>query len=62
MRAVFVEQGEAAVFQALGGVEQLSHYRIPGTRITIARVEEGPNGPQQGGPLPDHNRRLTFAK
>ena len=26
-----------------GGFEKLSHWRIPGTRITIARVEEGPH-------------------
>ncbi|MHC4178660.1 MAG: hypothetical protein ACYSWU_14210, partial [Planctomycetota bacterium] len=25
-----------------GGFEKLSHWRIPGTRITISRVEEGP--------------------
>ena len=28
--------------EAAGGLEMLSHWRIPGTRITIARVEEGP--------------------
>jgi len=27
---------------AAGGFEKLSHWRIPGSRITIARVEEGP--------------------
>ncbi|MCD4726561.1 MAG: mechanosensitive ion channel family protein [Pirellulales bacterium] len=26
-----------------GGLEKFLHWRIPGTRITIARVEEGPN-------------------
>jgi len=28
--------------EAAGGLEMLSRWRIPGTRITIARVEEGP--------------------
>jgi MscS family membrane protein len=28
--------------EAAGGLEKLSQWRIPGTRITIARVEEGP--------------------
>jgi len=28
--------------EAAGGFEQLSRWRIPGTRLTIARVEEGP--------------------
>jgi MscS family membrane protein len=28
--------------QAAGGLEKLSHWRIPDTRITIARVDEGP--------------------
>ncbi len=28
--------------EAAGGFEKLSHWRIPGTRITITRVDEGP--------------------
>ena len=30
------------MIEAKGGFEKLSRWRVPGTRITIARVEEGP--------------------
>jgi MscS family membrane protein len=33
---------DLAMIEAKGGFEKLSRWRIPGTRITIARVEEGP--------------------
>ena len=33
---------DAKAIEAAGGMEQLSQWRIPGTRLTIARVEEGP--------------------
>lgn len=33
---------DEAAIEANGGVEKVPTYRIPGTRITIARVEEGP--------------------
>ena len=33
---------DAAEIQAAGGYEKLSRWRIPDTRITIERVEEGP--------------------
>ena len=33
---------DEAAIEAAGGFEKLSIYRIPGTRITISRVEEGP--------------------
>lgn len=33
---------DADAIRSAGGLEQLSYWRIPGTRITIARVEEGP--------------------
>lgn len=36
------EVPDTAAIEAAGGFEQFSHWRIPGTRITIARVEEGP--------------------
>ncbi len=34
---------DTAAIEKAGGFEKLSHWRIPGTRITIARVEEGPH-------------------
>lgn len=33
---------DLAAIEAAGGFENLSRWRVPGTRITIARVEEGP--------------------
>ncbi|MBC8877224.1 MAG: mechanosensitive ion channel family protein [Planctomycetes bacterium] len=33
---------DSEAIEAAGGFEKLSRWRIPGTRITIARVEEGP--------------------
>jgi len=33
---------DIAAIEAAGGPEQLSKWQIPGTRLTIARVEEGP--------------------
>ncbi len=33
---------DTEAIEAAGGMEKLSRWRIPGTRITIARVEEGP--------------------
>jgi len=33
---------DMAAIEAAGGLEKLSQWRIPGTRITITRVEEGP--------------------
>jgi MscS family membrane protein len=33
---------DIGAIQAAGGVEKLSRWQIPGTRITIARVEDGP--------------------
>ena len=33
---------DAVAVQASGGSEELSHWRIPNTRITIARAQEGP--------------------
>ena len=33
---------DVAAIEASGGFEKLSRWRIPGTRITIARVDEGP--------------------
>jgi MscS family membrane protein len=38
----FEQIPDADSIEAAGGMESLSSYRIPGTRITIARVEEGP--------------------
>lgn len=33
---------DMAAIEAAGGLEKLSQWRIPGTRLTITRVEEGP--------------------
>jgi MscS family membrane protein len=33
---------DLAAIEAAGGFEKLSRWRIPGTRITIARIDEGP--------------------
>jgi MscS family membrane protein len=38
----FAEIPDVAAIEAAGGPEQLSRWHIPGTRISIARVEEGP--------------------
>lgn len=39
----FEEIPDSEAIRAAGGPEQLTRWRIPGTRITIARAEEGPN-------------------
>ena len=38
----YEEIPDTSDIEAAGGLEKLSQWRIPGTRITIARVEEGP--------------------
>ncbi len=38
----YEEIPDTVEIEAAGGLEKLSQWRIPGTRITIARVEEGP--------------------
>ena len=34
---------DSKAIEAAGGIEKLSRWQIPGTRLTIARVEEGPH-------------------
>jgi hypothetical protein len=34
---------DSKAIEAAGGIEKLSRWQIPGTRLTIARVEEGPS-------------------
>ena len=38
----FDEIPDVAAIEAAGGPEKLSKWQIPGTRLTLARVEEGP--------------------
>lgn len=37
----WTEIPDIAMIEEVGGFEKFSHWRIPGTRITIARIEEG---------------------